>query len=218
MHRPTQKLERALRKNGATIIAGCDEAGRGAWAGPLVAAAVVLPKNVRLPGVRDSKLLTERMRERLYDVIVNKALAWNIAVLSVKRVDRHGVHKANLAALCQAVRELSVSVDPHIKNFCVGVDHALIDAFHVESMPCPSTSVLHGDRNVLSIAAASVLAKVTRDRIMIALHKRFPQYGFDRHKGYGTPEHQRALERFGPSPLHRRSFAPIAALTVPARV
>lgn len=196
-------MERALRKNGVTIIAGCDEAGRGAWAGPLVAAAVVLPENVRLPGVRDSKLLSERQRERLYDVIVHKALAWNITVISVERIDQHGVHRANLAALGQAVAELSAHAE-----------HALIDTFHVETMPCPSTSVLHGDRSVLSISAASVLAKVTRDRMMRELHERFPQYGFVRHKGYGTPEHQRALKRFGLTPFHRKSFAPIARLAV----
>ncbi len=196
-------MERALRKAGLTVIAGCDEAGRGAWAGPLVAAAVVLPENVRLPGVRDSKLLSERQRERLYGMITNKALAWNAAIITAECIDKHGVHKANLAALCQAVAELPVRAE-----------HALIDTFHVETMPCPSTSVLHGDRNVLSIAAASVLAKVTRDRIMIELHELFPQYGFVRHKGYGTKQHQQALERFGPTPLHRTSFAPIARLAV----
>lgn len=198
MQRPTQRLENALHKQGFSLIAGCDEAGRGAWAGPLVAAAVILPERYRLPGLRDSKLLTPSARETLYDAVVSVAVAWNVAVFDVEHIDAGGVHAANKQALRAAL--LGLSPLP---------DHALVDGFDIQPIALPTMPVIDGDATVRSIAAASILAKVTRDRIMVALHQALPQYGFDRHKGYGTPEHSRALGQYGPTEHHRTSFAPI---------
>ncbi len=201
MHTPSQRLENALRKQGWKYIAGVDEAGRGAWAGPLVAAAVILPERVRLPGVRDSKLLTERQRERCYDRIIRVAVAWNVAVLHVEHIDLHGLHPTNLEAMRQAVAGLAVR--PH---------RVLSDCFDLNQFGIPCVPVVHGDALVTVIAASSILAKVTRDRLMVGYAQDFPHYGFAQHKGYGTAEHQERLAQFGVSPLHRRSFAPIKSM------
>lgn len=192
-------MENTLRKQGFTSIAGCDEAGRGAWAGPLVAAAVILPVKPRLPGVRDSKLLSAEAREGLYEKIVSVAVAWHVAVIPVVYIDQCGVVRANMNALRKAVLGLSHPAD-----------HVLSDAFDLAPFLIPCTPVIRGDVGVYCIAAASILAKVTRDRMMRALHSTMPHYNFAQHKGYGTPEHQQAIARYGPSAHHRASFAPIA--------
>lgn len=194
-------MENVLRKQGYTSVAGCDEAGRGAWAGPLVAAAVILPVKPRLAGVRDSKLLAAEVREVLYEKIILLAVAWNVSVIPVPDIDEHGVGDANLRALREAVLGLSRPAD-----------HVLSDAFDLAPFHVPCTPVIHGDAAVYCIAAASILAKVTRDRMMHELHQTLPQYNFSRHKGYGTPEHQQAVARYGPSLHHRASFAPIAEI------
>lgn len=194
MLQPTTTRERALRRVGYRAIAGVDEAGRGALAGPLVAAAVILPAWFRGLGLRDSKLLSPAAREHHYRRIVSGALAWAIHMEPASAIDREGIQTANLRALATAVARLSVPADV-----------VLVDGFAL-ALPVPSHRIIHGDATVLSIAAASVVAKVTRDRLMVALARRYALYGFAQHKGYGTLAHRRRLARHGPSPVHRRSF------------
>jgi ribonuclease HII len=187
--------ERQLRERGFREIAGVDEAGRGALAGPLVAAAVILPSDFELEGIEDSKLLTPLQRERAYRRVVEEAVAWSVCRVTPSRIDRSGLHRANMALLRKAVRGLSVAPE-----------FVLSDGFPLRRMPVPSLSLKKGDVVTGSVAAASVIAKVTRDRIMDRYHRRFPEYGFDRNRGYGTQRHWEALWRFGPSPIHRHSF------------
>jgi ribonuclease HII len=186
-----------LEAAGVFPVAGADEAGRGACAGPLVAGAAVLPPGLRLDGLDDSKLLTERQRDRLYDEVTARATAWAVAVVPATEVDRIGVQEANYRALREAVAALA-GVRPRL---------ALIDGFMVPALPVPGQAVVKGDRLVACIAAASILAKVTRDRMMAELHLSWPDYGFAMHKGYATAVHQAALNRLGPCPEHRLSYA-----------
>ncbi|MCV2488963.1 ribonuclease HII [Geodermatophilus sp. YIM 151500] len=190
-------LERSLRRRGFSTIAGADEAGRGACAGPLVAAACVLPagRRGRVPGLADSKLLTAAVRERVYAEVVARAEAWSVVVLPVADLDARGMHVTNIEALRRAV----VALDP-------GPDYVLTDGFPVSGLAQPSLAVWKGDRVAACVAAASVLAKVTRDRIMLQLHERWPQYDFAEHKGYITDVHSAALQRHGPCPEHRMRF------------
>jgi ribonuclease HII len=189
--------ERALRRAGLDPIAGVDEAGRGACAGPLVAAAVVLPDGKRglVPGLADSKLLTAKARERCYDEVLERALSWSVVSIEAADCDRLGMHVANVQALRRALFRLDVRPS-----------YVLTDGFGVDGLGVPGLAVWKGDRVAACIAAASVIAKVTRDRVMARLHEEFPQYEFDVHKGYCTPEHQAALDRFGPCPQHRMRF------------
>lgn len=189
--------ERALRRHGLDPVAGVDEAGRGACAGPLVAAAVVLPAGDRgvVPGLADSKLLTARARERCYDEVMRRALAWSVVVVEPGECDRLGMHVANVEALRRALARLDVRPS-----------YVLTDGFPVDGLEVPGLAVWKGDRVAACIAAASVLAKVTRDRIMCELHEVYPAYDFETHKGYITASHTDALERVGPSPVHRRCF------------
>src|SRR5919112_970454 len=182
-------MERSLRRRGFQVVAGADEAGRGACAGPLVAAACVLPtgRRGRVPGLADSKLLTAATRERVYEEVVDRAEAWSVVVLPVADLDARGMHVTNIEALRRAVWAL----DP-------GADYVLTDGFPVPGLACPTLAVWKGDRVAACVAAASVLAKVTRDRMMLDLHERWPQYGFDEHKGYITDAHSEALDRHGP--------------------
>lgn len=197
------RYEVHLRENGFVRIAGADEAGRGALAGPLVAAAVVLPEGFDRTGIADSKLLTPAQREVQYERIV--AACW-VAVRRIEPavIDRRGLHRSNLALLRRCVRAL----DPP-------PDYALTDGFPVPKLPCPSLGVKKGDAVAASIAAASIVAKVTRDREMRRLHRRHPGYGWDENKGYGTPDHLAALDALGPSPQHRVSFAPVGQVALP---
>jgi ribonuclease HII len=189
--------ERALRRTGLVRIAGVDEAGRGACAGPLVAGAAILPdtKAGIVPGLADSKLLTEKARERCYDQVVRRALAWSIVVIESAECDRLGMHVANVEALRRAVALLDVSPD-----------YVLTDGFPVDGLGVPGLAMWKGDRVTACIAAGSVLAKVTRDRIMCELHEQWPAYDFKTHKGYITDGHAAALLEHGPSPVHRRRF------------
>jgi ribonuclease HII len=189
--------ERALRRTGLAPVAGVDEAGRGACAGPLVASAVVLPPDRPgvVPGLADSKLLTERARERCYEEVVRRAAAWSVVVVGPEECDRLGMHVANIEALRRAVALLGVRPA-----------YVLTDGFPVDGLGVPGLAVWKGDRVAACIAAASVVAKVTRDRMMGELHDRWPAYDFATHKGYVTDLHAEALARHGPSPVHRMRF------------
>jgi ribonuclease HII len=190
-------LENALRRVGFVHVAGVDEVGRGCLAGPVVAAAVVLHPDRHIPGVCDSKAVQAPERERLYDRIVASAVAWAVAEADPAEIDRINIHQASLRAMQRAV--LALAPLPDI---------VLVDAFRVPDLPMAQRGVLHGDRRCSAIAAASIVAKVTRDRQMLDLHSRDPRYGFDRHKGYATADHLDAVARFGYSEVHRRSFRP----------
>lgn len=189
--------ERALRRHGFEPVAGVDEAGRGACAGPLVAGAAVLPagKAGIVPGLADSKLLTAAARERCYDQIVRRALAWSVVVIPHDECDRLGMHVANVEALRRAVARLSLPPS-----------YVLTDGFPVDGLGVPGLAVWKGDRVAACVAAASVLAKVTRDRLMLDLDAQWPAYDFKTHKGYITATHTAALEEHGPSPIHRMRF------------
>jgi ribonuclease HII len=189
--------ERALRRAGLAPIAGVDEAGRGACAGPLVAGAVILPEGQRgqVPGLNDSKLLTEKARERCYDQVLKRAVAWSVVVVSHEECDRLGMHVANVEALRRSLARLEVRPS-----------YVLTDGFPVDGLEVPGLAVWKGDRVAACIAAASVLAKVTRDRIMTELHEQYPAYDFLTHKGYVTSAHTAALTEHGPCPIHRRRF------------
>ncbi|MFA5051887.1 MAG: ribonuclease HII [Patescibacteria group bacterium] len=198
MTKPTWREEKKLWKKGYRFIAGVDEAGRGAWAGPLVAAAVILPKNFKALGLNDSKKLTPAKREKLFSIILQHAVDWATSVISVADIDAHGVGLANRRALRNSVGNLQKRAD-----------HVLVDGFAIDYGPTPSQRIVHGDAKVMSIAAASIIAKVTRDRMMVDAHTKYPQYHFHAHKGYGTELHRQALYKYGLSPLHRRSYLPI---------
>lgn len=189
--------ERTLRQGGFPLIGGADEAGRGACAGPLVAAAVILRtgKGGRIDGLADSKLLSASKREQVYSRIVEQSLAWAVVSVEPDECDRLGMHQANLTALRRAIAGL----DPQ-------PDYALTDGFSVDGLVMPNLAMWKGDRVVACIAAASVLAKVTRDRIMAQWHQHYPQYDLDIHKGYCTVLHQERLEEHGPSVIHRQCF------------
>lgn len=194
-------MEVSLWRRGFGIVAGVDEAGRGACAGPLVAAACVLPPGGRglVPGLADSKLLTPATRERVYAEVVDRALAWSVVRVDVAELDERGMHVTNIEALRRAVSTLALPPD-----------YVLTDGFPVSGLTQPTLAVWKGDRVAACVAAASVLAKVTRDRMMVELHVRFPEYDFDVHKGYITELHTAALDRHGPCPEHRFRFVNVA--------
>jgi ribonuclease HII len=189
------RFERRLRAEGFTLIAGVDEVGRGALAGPLVAAAVILPDGFDVDGLRDSKQLTALQRDEWNGRIRQAAVAVALCRAFPRRIDRRGLHVSNLRLLRQAVCRLAVEPD-----------FVLSDGFHLRAMRWPHLSVKKGDEVCSSVAAASVVAKVTRDRIMERYHRRYPVYGFDHNRGYGTAEHRAAIAAHGPSPIHRLSF------------
>ena len=196
-------IEASLRKSGALNIAGVDEAGRGACAGPLVVAALILkdPESPDLANITDSKDLTPQQREKLFDVILDHALTHSIIVISSDEIDEGGVHRANLEGMRRAVLGLEIAPD-----------YVLTDGYEISGLNAPSLAVWKGDQVALTISAASIIAKVTRDRIMIELHKDYPHYGFDSHKGYITSAHTQALKKHGPAIVHRKSFANVSSL------
>jgi ribonuclease HII len=203
---PGLAFETEVWATGYQMVAGLDEAGRGAWAGPVVAAAVILPCDagalVSLLGhVDDSKRLTPPARERLYDAVCGQALAVATGSVAHDAIDRLGIVAATRLAMCQALAGLGTQPQ-----------YLLLDFLTLPEVSLPQRGIAHGDGLSLSIAAASILAKVTRDRWMRGQDALYPGYGFSQHKGYGTPEHQEALQRLGPSPIHRRSFQPIVEL------
>ena len=191
----TRTLENALRRAGFVHVAGVDEVGRGCLAGPVVAAAVVLHPDRHIPGVCDSKTVPAAERDELYDLIVRDAVAWAVGEADPSEIDLINIHQASLRAMQRAVLQLVPLPDI-----------VLVDAFHIPDLSMPQRGVVRGDRRCSAIAAASIVAKVTRDRQMVELHGRDPRYGFDRHKGYATAEHRDAVAKFGYSAVHRRSF------------
>jgi len=195
--RAMRTLENAMRRWGFYRVAGCDEVGRGCLAGPVVAAAVILDPEQYIAGVCDSKMITAAERERLYGVITRKALAWSVASAPPGEIDEINIHRASL----QAMRRAVLALEPL-------PDVVLVDAFRIPDLLMAQRAVLHGDRRCSAIAAASIVAKVTRDREMLVHHTFDPRYGYDRHKGYATADHLAAVARHGYSPLHRRSFRP----------
>jgi ribonuclease HII len=195
--RAFRTLENSFRRMGFNHVAGVDEVGRGCLAGPVVAAAVVLNPDRYVPRVCDSKTVTALERERLYLSITRAAVAWGVAAAQPEEIDTINIHQASLRAMQRAVLMLAPSPD------CV-----LVDAFRIPDLLMAQRAVIHGDSRCTAIAAASIVAKVTRDRQMLELHGRDPRYGFDRHKGYATADHLEAVARFGYSEAHRRSFRP----------
>lgn len=193
--------EARLRDQGFTSVAGVDEVGRGPLAGPVVAAAVVFHAPPLIPLLNDSKALTEEAREALLPLIQREAAAWSVGTVEVDELTRLGMHKASLEAMHRALRGLSPPPD-----------FVLVDGHHrVPALACPQETLVRGDSRSVSIAAASVVAKVTRDRLMDDLDRRYPGYGFKAHKGYGTADHLQALRSLGPTPIHRPLFGPVAA-------
>ena len=204
-----QEYECQIRTSGAKYIAGVDEVGRGPLAGPVVTACVILPEDFDVLGVDDSKKLSEKKREELYDVILEKAVAWGIG-----RADNHLIDEINiLEATKVAMKEAVGHADRMLREKTAaemgmeqGIDHILFDAMTIRDIEIPQTSLIKGDAKSLSIAAASIIAKVTRDREMVEYHKQYPDYAFDSNKGYGTKAHYEGIEKKGITPIHRRSF------------
>ncbi|HEX9019767.1 MAG TPA: ribonuclease HII [Nitrospirota bacterium] len=194
-------FERSARASGFTSIAGVDEAGRGPLAGPVVAAAVVLPEGLLIPGLTDSKQVPEEERERLFEVVRSQAVCYGIGIANERTIDDVNILQATLIAMERALQQLSPQPD-----------YLLLDAVTLPRVPLPQKPLIHGDCRSHSIAAASILAKVTRDRLMLELHERFPQYHFHKHKGYGTKEHLSLLRKHGPCEAHRKSFQPVARM------
>lgn len=201
------RRERFWYAQGVRFVVGVDEAGAGAWAGPIIAGAAILPRGVRFPGLRDSKLLSPSQRETVLQELLAQGAQLGSGQASVEEITRLGLRPANLLAMERAVDALGLAPDV-----------LLIDWYRLPRFTCPQESITKGDRLVASIAAASVMAKVTRDKMMIALDAAYPAYGFAAHKGYGTAAHLAALTRHGPSEVHRRSFAPIQRLLLSAKI
>ena len=191
------EFERKAREVGFRYIAGVDEAGRGPIAGPIVAVAVIL--NGKVNGIDDSKRLTKRKREVLFDILMNGQHDVGISIVSPKEIDSLGIQEANYKAMLEAILKLKSRPDL-----------VLVDGYHLRGAPCEVWRIIKGDRRSATIGAASIIAKVTRDRIMEEMDKIYPGYGFAKHNGYATKEHLMALERLGPSPIHRLSFAPLS--------
>lgn len=194
------KYEKELYDKGISLIAGVDEVGRGPLVGPVVAAAVILPKNYKLEGLTDSKKISEKKRETFYHILMEEALAIGVGVISEKIIDEVNIYEASKLAMIEALKNLSIKPE-----------HVLIDAMPLE-LDVESTSIIHGDALSLSIAAASVVAKVTRDRMMIELDEKYPMYGFKKHKGYPTKEHLQNLKKFGVLDNYRFTYKPVSDL------
>ncbi len=192
---PDYSIEEALHREGYTYVCGVDEAGRGPLCGPVFAAACILPDGLVIDGLNDSKKLTEKKREKLFDIIKEEAVAYSIASASVEEIDELNILEADLLAMRRAIDGLGVKAD-----------FAIIDGNIARDFQIPTEAVVKGDSKSMSIAAASVLAKVARDRICIDLDREYPQYGIAKHKGYGTKAHMDALREHGPSPIHRKKF------------
>ena len=193
---PDFELEKQAVSNGFSFVCGVDEAGRGPLAGPVCAAAVIFAPDTELDGVNDSKKLSEKKREALFDVICQKALAYSIAFASVEEIEEHNILNATYLAMNRAIEGLKIKAD-----------FALVDGNRIpKDIKIDCQTVVKGDSKSLSIAAASILAKVTRDRLLMEYHEKYPQYNFAKHKGYGTAEHMEAIRKFGISEVHRPSF------------
>ena len=194
------KYERDLYEQNIELIAGVDEVGRGPLVGPVVACAAILPVNYELKGLNDSKKLTEKKREELYPILIRDAISYGIGIIDEKIIDEVNIYEASKLAMYEAINNLKVKPQ-----------HVLIDAMKLD-LDVPSTSIIKGDAKSLSIAAASVIAKVTRDHMMIELDKKYPMYGFAKHKGYPTKKHLEALEKYGPLEMYRFTYGPVRDL------
>ncbi len=191
-----KEIEEEIYNSGANYICGIDEAGRGPLAGPVVVAAVIMPRNSMIEGVNDSKKVSEKKREALYDIITNEAISYGVGIIDQKEIDRVNILNATKEGLTMAVKELSPKPDTII-----------VDALNnIDTLGIPYKSIIKGDAKCYSISAASIIAKVTRDRIMRQWDELYAQYGFAKHKGYGTASHIQAIKEYGPCPLHRKSF------------
>ena len=193
------KFEEELYDKQIELVCGVDEVGRGPLAGPAVVAACIMPPLLRIKGINDSKKLTEKKREELYKIIVKEAIAYNVVFVSEKEVDELNIYQATKKGMLEAINGLKVKPE-----------HVLIDAMPLGELELPHTSIIHGDALSASIAAASILAKVTRDHFMEKMDVKYPNYGFKRHKGYCTKAHIEALEKYGPCAIHRKTFAPVS--------
>ncbi len=202
---PNLEYEKKLRAKGVGLIAGVDEAGRGAWAGPIVAGAVILPENISIPELKDSKLLTAKKRDELYDIIIKKSLFYSVGIVDHDIIDKIGISEANLEAMNKAVAGLKKIPEFLLMDFLPKKEINIINNL-------PHCLIIKGDKKVFSIAAASVIAKVTRDRIMISYDKKFSKFGFASHKGYGTKKHREAIVANGICSIHRRSYKPISEM------
>ena len=204
---PSLRHEKLAYNDGATIVAGVDEAGRGPLAGPVVAAACILPREFRHKTLNDSKQLTEHQREEIYtELAARDDVHWATGMSDVAVIDTYNILRATWRAMVLALDALPVRPD-----------FVLVDGLHVPAIRIRQKAIVKGDAKSFSIAAASVIAKVTRDRLMLQLHEQFPQYNFAQHKGYGTPEHLAALAQHGSSPIHRKSFAPVRQTLEPVQ-
>jgi len=192
---PTYEIEEKISAEGYTAICGVDEAGRGPLSGPVCAAAVIMPRGLVIEGLNDSKKLTAKKREKLFDIVIENALAYGIGLASPEEIDTLNILNADMLAMKRAIEALQIPAD-----------FALVDGNIARDLPIPAMPVIKGDALSYSIAAASILAKVTRDRLCLEDDKNYPEYGFAKHKGYGTKEHMDAVRRLGPSPIHRKSF------------
>ncbi len=192
---PTDAYEYELRDTGFELIAGVDEAGRGALAGPVVAAAVILPVNCTVDGIRDSKMIRESEREELYEQVIDEVICWGVGIVDNVEIDRINILRSTMIAMSRAIRALRN--DP---------DYVLVDGRDLPECDAPSRALIKGDARSRTIAAASIIAKVTRDRIMRSEHDRLPLYGFSKNKGYGTPDHRAVIQQHGPCNIHRMSF------------
>ncbi|MBU4360752.1 ribonuclease HII [Candidatus Parcubacteria bacterium] len=199
--RPTNKYENRLRKQGYNFIAGLDEAGRGSWAGPLVSGAVIFQPNVKIKNIKDSKLLSESKRQKMFLYITKNCLTWSVGVVAPQEIDNLGILPANRLAFERAVKRLALKPDYLLIDGLRNLDSAIHNEF-----------VIKGDQKILSIAAASIVAKVVRDSILNNLNKSYPEYNFHQHKGYGTKKHLDAIHKYGPCEIHRFSFKPINML------
>lgn len=198
-----KQMEEDLREDGFASIAGVDEVGRGPLAGPVVAAAVILPEDFNVPGVDDSKKLSEKKREELYDIITEKALAWGIGQADHRLIDEINILQATKRAMGQAIEE----ADRMLRREHGGsIDCVLLDAVELPGLEIPQRSIVKGDARVLAIAAASIVAKVTRDRMMVKYAEEYPWYAFEKNKGYGTRAHYAGIREHGICPIHRRTF------------
>ena len=198
---PNFRHEKKLYRQGYQLIAGLDEAGRGSWAGPLVAAAVILDPAQKIKGLKDSKKITALQRQEIFKVITTRALAWAVGVVSQTNIDKIGITRANVTAMQEAIKNLSCQPD-----------FILIDSISIPYRNVPMLSINKADYKIATVAAASIVAKVTRDQIMNELDEKYPRYGFKQHKGYGTNHHLQMLVEHGVSQIHRRSFQPIKDL------
>lgn len=200
--KPHLRYEKQLQREGYAAVVGVDEVGRGAWAGPILSCAIIMPVDSRVNGVRDSKELSPKKREKIAARIQERAVSYSIGVVEHYEIDRMGIVAANEQAMVRAIQGLSMEPD-----------YILVDAFTITEMSgIKQQAIAHGDATVYSIAAASIVAKVTRDQMMEEYHDQYPNYSFDSNKGYGTESHQKALDRYGVTPIHRMSFHPMKTL------